>query len=479
MKFEPGLLRVRSRVRALIACVSAIAASLLPIGCSEEREQGPPNVILVSLDTLRADHLGLYGYSRDTSPHLDALASESIVFDWAIAPASATQPSHRSLYQSRLASHARRRFTSLPQVFREAGYRTAGFTGGGNVSRRFGLARGYEHYVEDEEGFSATFPLFESWLRENHREPFFVFLHSFDIHHPYDVVPPYSERFLPEYRGRVTGPDTLNILSKIRGIFPHKNFKGQVALSRADKAKIVALYDGGIVYADEYVGRLVALLKKMSLWDDTILVVLSDHGEEFWEHDNVTHSFTVYDEVLHVPLLWRVPGHASSGLRVARRVHLMDVAPTLLDLAGLPVPESFMGRSLLPFESLDDRAPEDAAGATEIVSEMFTLKSLIDYPWKIIKEYPDGKRHLAEEPLVLYNLEEDPGETNNLAARHPRKARELELRLEATLAHQAREQVRAVPKVVDDPDLRRQLEALGYVIGDPDPDPDPGAPLSD
>jgi arylsulfatase A-like enzyme len=436
------------------------------MGCGAS-EPGPPNVILVSLDTLRADHLGVYGYERPTSPRIDDLARESLVFDRAVAPASATQPSHRSFYQSRIASHTRRRLPMLPEVFREHGYRTAGFTGNGNVSRKFGFARGYEVYEEDPEGFSLSYPKLEKWLRANADSPFFVFFHSFDIHHPYASPAPFEQTFMPEYRGPVTGWGTLDILSKIRRIAPNPDFEGEVRLRPVDRAKIVALYDGGILHADHVVGRLVDLLQAIGAWENTILILFSDHGEEFWEHDNVTHAHTVYDEVLHIPLIWRLPRDAYAGLRIAAPVHLMDVAPTLLELVGLPVPDTFMGQSLLPFEGLDARlASSRSEGA--IVSEMYTLKSLIEWPWKVIKEYPDGKRRLASEPLVLYDLEDDPGETRNLASAHPDVARRLEARLEAALSLEENRQVRDVPAVVEDEELRRRLEALGYVVGDPE-----------
>ncbi len=442
----------------------------LSLACGGDATPARPNVILVSMDTLRADHLGTYGYRRNTSPNIDALAKQSVVFEWAISAASATQPAHRSLYQSRIASHARRKFAALPEIFRDNGYRTAGFTGGGNVSKRFGLARGYERYEESHLGFKATFPMLEAWIAEESTKPFFAFFHSFDIHHPYSVAPPYDAIFFPRYRGGVTGPATLDILSKIRGIFPNKGYKGEVPLTPADKAKIIALYDGGILYADTFIGKLVASLVARGLWQNTILIITSDHGEEFWEHDNVTHSFTVYDEVLRVPLLWHLPGDEHRGMRVARRTRMMDVAPTLLELVGLPVPDSFMGKSLLPFDELDSRPP--AGKGEEIVSEMFTLKSLTAPPWKLIKEYPDGKRELATAPLVLYNLESDPGESTNVVDAHPQIARELEHRLESAVERFEEKQVRDVPRVVEDPELRKRLEALGYVIGDPD-DPEP------
>ncbi len=446
--------------------IAALCIALFAIGCGAPTPRRL-NVILVSLDTLRADHLGLYGYRRNTSPNLDALAKRSIVFDHAISPASATQPSHNSLYQSRIPSHTRWSHKALPEIFAENGYRTAGFTGNGNVSERFGFARGFEVYEEDPEGFVVGFPKLAKWLEENDDDPFFVFFHSFDIHHPYVSAEPYGSQFFPEYRGKVTGKKTLHILSKIRRIFPHKNFAGEVELSSIDRAKIVALYDGGVLLADHYIGELVKLLENRRLLYHTIVIVLADHGEEFWEHENVTHAHTLYDEVLHVPLLWYLPDEMHAGLRISRRVHLMDVAPTLLELVGLPAPESYMGTSLLPFARIDGEGldvPEPSA----IVSEMYTLKSLIDPPWKIIKEYPDGKRQLAKAPIVLYDIESDPGETRNLAAQNPETAARLEAMLEATIARDAREQVRDVPKVVNDPELRRQLEALGYVIGDPD-----------
>jgi arylsulfatase A-like enzyme len=170
-------------------------ALLLLQACSRPDLVKPRNVILISLDTLRADHLGLYGYSRATSPHLDSLARESVVFDSAIAQSSTTSASHRALFQSKLASQTTPRGRALATVLEESGYRTAGFTGAGNVSAKIGFGIGFDIYEGDREGFSRSFPKAEGWLREQGDAPFFLFLHTYDPHLPYDPPAPHSTLF--------------------------------------------------------------------------------------------------------------------------------------------------------------------------------------------------------------------------------------------------------------------------------------------
>ncbi|HKX45255.1 MAG TPA: sulfatase, partial [Planctomycetota bacterium] len=318
---------------ASTACVVLAGLAALWLGCSEQTTP-PRAIVVISLDTLRADHLGCYGYARPTSPNIDALAAEGVLFERAISQASSTLPAHRALFQSREASLAGGAEPTLAELLGRAGFRTVAFTGGGNVSAAFGFGRGFERYVEDPRGFAHAFDAVELWLREHAGERFFLFLHSYDVHAPYDPPPPFDSVFYPDYAGPLTGRETRALLRSLAPRGEHASSAPARRLDEEDERKLVALYDGGILYADQFVGRLVLLLRELGIDDETALVLLSDHGEEFWEHGSVLHSHSLYQELVHVPLIFSLPGGRAAGARVAETVRLIDVAPTLLELLG-------------------------------------------------------------------------------------------------------------------------------------------------
>jgi arylsulfatase A-like enzyme len=394
--------------------------------------------------------MSLYGYGRATSPHLDALAQESIVFDNALAQASATAWSHRSLFQSRLPSLAGPETPTFAEVLQAHGYQTLGLTDGGQMSRSLGFGRGFERYDELGEGLAQSLPQLEVWLRAEARAPWYVFLHTYDVHLPYAPPPPHDTAFFPEYKGPITPERTVEVCRKIRRLFEHADFEGEVTLTAADREKMTALYDGGIRHTDALVGRLLKLLRAQGRLEDTVLVILSDHGEEFWEHGSVLHGHSLYQELLHVPLIVRLPGARHGGRRVPATVRLLDVAPTILELAGLPVPESFQGRSLVG--ALEGEAGEER----KVTSEMGTLKTRIERPWKLILD--------TQEPQpMLFDLEEDPGEHSDLASRRPERVVALTEALRRSLPDELRE-VPILPPGDLPPELREQLRALGYVV---------------
>jgi arylsulfatase A-like enzyme len=201
-----------------------------------------------------------------------------------------------------------------------------------------------------------------------------------------------------------------------------------VALTDADREQIVALYDGEIRFVDEYVGRLVGLLREIGVWNRTILVLLSDHGEEFWDHGSVLHAHSVFQEVLRVPLIVHLPEGARAGTRVAEPVRLLDVAPTLYDLVRLPIPPAVQGTSLAArMQGKDARAPASMAQGG-------SASAWIDYPWKLI-ETRSGER--GEWSAALYDLSSDPKETMDVASQNPDVVARLRQELALTLARRA------------------------------------------
>jgi arylsulfatase A-like enzyme len=437
------------------ACLALLFLALLPaVGCSDPAAPARPNLVVVSLDTLRADHLGLYGYERGTSPHLDALAETAVVFDNAFSHSTHTAPAHRALFQSRVVSRTGADQPVLAEVLGAAGYRTAAFTGAGKVSAKLGFDRGFALFHEDIRGFGASFPRIERWLREEAETPFFLFLHTYDIHLPYDPPPPFDTQFAADgYAGPVEGPRTRELVRKTLRLGEWAHFEGDLALDASDRAQMVALYDGGIRYTDQFIGRLEAVLRERGLWEDTVVVVTADHGEEFWDHDSLAHGLTLYQEVLRVPLVVRWPGAPAgvAGRRVPDAVRLMDVAPSLLELAGVAPPPGFQGRSLVPWLRGETLPP------APVLAELAHSRTWIRHPWKLI-------HHPREKRSELFELASDPGEQTDLAAERPGRRGQLESELRQALAAADRNPVEPVnPTHVADDELREQLRALGYV----------------
>ncbi len=450
-RHQPLFGSVRATRTALLALLVAASACGRP---ADDLPTGRPNIILISLDTLRADHLSLYGYERRTSPHLENIARDSIVFERAIAQSSSTTPSHRSLFQSRVPSQTSKRMPVLAEILGNEGFATAAFTGGGNVSAKFGFGRGFDVYFEASKGqvsFPEVYPEFERWLRDSRERPFFVFLHSYDIHHPYTAPPPYELLFCDGIESEIDGRESGVILNKLRRAQNQRDFTGEVVLTDMDKERIIALYDGGIAHADSYLRRIRTLLEELRTWDNTILIILSDHGEEFWEHGSVLHSHTLYQELLAVPLLIRLPGGRFGGQRIAPSVRLLDVAPTLLDLLDIPKSAGHQGTSLMTVMSKQPTTEPPIA-----VSEIASFRSVLQWPWKVITDRKTGA-------MQLYHLDQDPLEQQDLDRENHEATVEIYRQLTRGQPVDEGRFVDVLDELPDDPQLVEQLRALGYI----------------
>ena len=448
-------------MRAADLLRSLVSGLLLVVGCGGAPDPTVRNLVLVSLDTLRADRLGVYGYERDTSPRLDAFAREAFVFERAQSAGNATVGAHHALFQSRPASRAiaqKETAPTLAGLLRDRGWRTAGFTDGGTMSRAMGFARGFQRFDDGNHGLAESLPKALAWIDEvgTGSAPFYLFLHSFDVHLPYDPPPPWDHRFGSDYRGPVTGPSTQPLLRSIRQIFEGRNV-APVELGPADRERVSALYDGEIAKSDALLGQLLARLDAAPLRDDTLVVVLSDHGEEFWEHGSVLHSHTLYQELLHVPLLVRVPAWRERAHRIDRRVSMLDLLPTLLELLDVAAPPGLQGRSLVPLM----REPDAALAPMGLLSEGYPFglnqQALVAGRFKLIRTLPTGR-------VELYDLEQDPGEQNDLAGARARLRERMLAALDQQLpvAVPAPEDPLARPDQLD-PDTRRRLRELGYI----------------
>ncbi len=320
----------------------------------------PARVIAIGINTLRPDRLSAYGAVRATSPNLERLVGEGVRFDRAYASSPWTLPSMASVFtslsppQHGVEDRGARLDANVPtlaRAFTEAGWRSAGIVTHIYVSRRFGLDSGFADWSElgiDENFREGQQPRADivvdavlAWLRLHASERFFLYVHLFDPHWDYAPPAPFDRRFTdPGYGGPADG--SFRWLRRFVG--------GRAAMAPADLAQVIALYDGEIAFTDAQLGRLFAAMRERGIWDDTLVAVFADHGEEFQEHGSVHHIRTLYDEVLRVPLLLKPAGGRSPGMRavVPERVRLLDVAPTLRELSGLRAPPTFRGESLVP-----------------------------------------------------------------------------------------------------------------------------------
>lgn len=399
-----------------------IAALLLPVvGCAGRggdapTERGRFNVVLISIDTLRADHLGCYGYAKPTSPTLDALCGESVVFTQAIAQAPSTLHSHASLLTSQIPHHhgaswaARtplaEEAVSLAEVLAGAGYATAAFTGGGQMDKIFGLDQGFDLYAQPAVSrFADTVRAAIPWLEGQGAERFFLFLHSYETHHPYEPETSYLEAVGDDYGGALPDAISLDLLLQINS--------GEIALDDSDLAHVVATYDAEIRSMDDGLALLVDTLQRLGALDRTLLVFTSDHGEEFGEHGTVGwHSHTLYDELLRVPLVVRFPRAAFAGARIDRQVRSLDVAPTVLAAVGLDPPATFEGTDLRAVVR-DQPIGELVAVSRQDRPSDKDIESVRTEAWKL----NEGKLfHLAADPRELWDITDHAVQQRLMAA---------------------------------------------------------------
>ncbi len=354
----------------------------------------PPNVLIYLIDTLRRDHLHCYGYDRRTSPHLDALAQEGVLFTNLMPQSSWTKPSVASLFTSTYPNvHGaqdrpdvmREGLPDMAAAFARHGYETHGFITNPNILPLWGFGDGFFRYVDVESSDrvnaddAKVVDKAVAALDAAAGRPWFFYVHTMGPHEPYD--PPGGSPFMaPSYEEH--------------GIF-------------RERRKEIDLYDGEIRYSDEQFGRFVAALKAHNLYENTLIVVLSDHGEEFWEHGGESHGKTLYEEVLAVPLIIKLPGGAHAGTRREALVELLDIGPTLLDLLGLPREERFQGRSIR--DIIETGADPRRTGYASLVNLAYSIRAARRGPMKYIRDLAGGWER-------WYDLESDPGE------RHPHKS---------------------------------------------------------
>ena len=439
---------------------------LLLAGCGgsdepkrRESPRSPVSLILVSIDTLRADHLGAYGYVRPTSPNLDRLAQRGVRFADVLTQSTSTKMSHKSIFAAALPTRHRGSLAgleTLAETLAGAGYDTAAFVDGGYMRNRFGNGDGFALYVDDLSGaalpgerpvadrkgggFEVLLPRAEAWLAERSARPFFLFLHSYDTHCPYNPPGEYARMFESAGAGAVD----------LEGLCGWRDF-GPERLTPAVRDAIRDRYDGGIRHADARLGAFLDRLGAAGLLARTVVAVVSDHGESLGERDWVGHNR------LHVPQLfvpWIMAGPGLPAPRVVETpAQLVDVMPTLLDLLGYPVPEGLAGISLLPAVQGSRETPDRVR-----VCEIRGARALLRGPWVLVQRIRDRA------PLWLYRRDLDPEAARNLASDHPEVVREIEAAWAASAARLGvADGDLPADEAVDDEQVRQELRTLGYL----------------
>ena len=440
-----------------------LTATLLAAGCT--RPLAPPspvssssapatagsgyNVVLVSFDAMRARETSLYGYTRDTTPHLKRFAEGAVVFENAIAPASWTLPATMSIFTGLYPSNhgvvnklttgpdgkiidaqLAPQVTTLPQLLHRAGYVLGAFTGDAGVSARFGFGRDFDAFLDDEKfgGFVHSMPAAKAWLQAHKEQRFFLFLHGYDVHGQNDPVEGYSAKFTPGYKGSLKGGKDEQAVFRERGLankFKRPDHEPGLApseFSEADRDFYRGQYDEKIEHADARFGEFLKAMDDMGLADKTIFVLLADHGEEFMEHGNIDHGPTLFQEMIHVPLVIKVPGVPPR--RITELVSSFDALPTVLDFLGVK-PGRIDGVSLRPL--MEGKAMTLPTVFCETDYRLFSHKrAVIVGDLKVIHS-------LDTDRWVCYDLKADPAEQHPLPVdRAPELRKSLEA-WEATL----------------------------------------------
>jgi arylsulfatase A-like enzyme len=419
-------------------------------------------VVLISIDTLRADHLGSYGYPRKTTPRIDEFRRDASLFEQAIAQAPSTLPSHASIFTSLLPAHHGASIAesssldpgtlTLARILKDEGYETGSFNGGIQLDPVYGLASGFDTYVPARPGTAGAEVLVDPvdkfdhavseairWLRDRKEKPFFLFLHTYEVHHPYTPDEALLTAMDPGYEGGIGEQIAVDFLKSIN--------EGRVEIDGDDRDRIIAAYDAEILSVDRAFGRFIDFLRREGFYEDAIVIVTSDHGEEFGEHGFIGwHGHSLYDELLRVPLLIKLPSSRHAGQSVEAQVRGIDLAPTILEEIGIPIPASFQGSSLLSLMSGGSGFPEHAVSQKDVVrgDESVSIRTIT---WK-------WSRH------GLFHLPSDPLESKNLAAAKPEAARALSKTLDGVLKSRPRPPLH---RVEPDPELLKKLRSLGYV----------------
>lgn len=426
------------------------------------------NLVLISVDCLRPDHLGTYGYERETTPRIDAFAEEAMVFETAVSTSSWTLPTHLSMLTglppslhggTRRTRKPARSVPYLPDLLARAGYQVDGVVTGAFLFPKFGFERGFHTYrTFDDSRAAVTVDAAIDLLRRSEGRAQFLFVHLFDPHFPYRPPAEFVEHF------NRTPPDISRVNLQVE--------KGEVPETPETKDVVIGLYDAEIAYLDQEFGRFMDALKTRGLYERSLILLTADHGEALYEHEAWRHTYTLYDEIIRVPLIVKWPGRSPRG-RVKVQVSQVDIFPTLLEEAGLEPPHS-SGVNLRRYLDRSEKTPLSPLATSEVIipvenSPVMTMKvSFRTEDFKYIATLegpnwsePDTLEIIDEE---LYRLAADPHEQSNVAQSFSRETERFRKRLRAYLQEATRIGAGRKGETIElDEELRERLRVLGYI----------------
>jgi len=455
-------------VSAAMIIVLTIGLNLLILHLSYDRKQNYPSILLISLDTLRKDHLGCYGYEHDSSPTIDAFAREAVLFRNAFSHAPWTLPSHMSLFTSQYSlehglirenqqlSSDHRGFL-LAELLKNNLYTNVAFTDGAFMTRAWGFGDGFDMYFDKGGNFknpldSRVF----SFLENNKKFPFFLFLHTYCIHNYYSPEK-YLNMFDPGCDGKFHEWDEI------------KPFILEYGKSQLDSAAVqnelnhlIRLYDASIRYVDDRIGLLFQRLKDLKIYDDLLIIITSDHGEEFGDHNHTYHGHTLFDELISVPLIVKFPGYRYKGTIVDEHVSHVDLVPTILDYLGLQSRSWMRGESLLGLIRTEETT--DQMCYSELLSKRTMKFSLRTPQYNLIYESP--LTYIGDEErgsFMLFDSINDPGEQFDISDVETESLVLLKGELRRWLQPLIHEHLGSIRKTKMSAGLEERLKALGYL----------------
>ncbi|MCK5011772.1 MAG: sulfatase-like hydrolase/transferase, partial [Deltaproteobacteria bacterium] len=464
-----------------------LGSSALSIDNSQDVPKNDFNIVLITIDALRADHLSCYGYERETSPNIDRIAEKGIIFKNTIASSSWTAPSMASLFTSLYpinhgVIHGMRyannktiynqevfssELATLAEILQAYGYTTFGVASNLHLSEKFGFAKGFNYFKclpwDPAQSVNKIVYSWEKYIKKS--DKFFLWIHYFDPHHAYHARSPWIEQYTPKALTR-----KLNLTSKssselIKLIPTFK--KDPQALSN-----LVALYDSEINYVDSYLGKLI---QKFGLNKNTLLIITADHGEGFLDHSQLGHGNNLYYETTNIPLIIKLPYNSKKRI-VNKYVNLVDIMPTILHILDINSPEQTLGKSVLKkkgpllwFKKMLIRREKPEYSFAEL-DKGSILKTLITPEWKYIYDYKKKNEQ-------LYNIKSDLLELNNLVDKETEQCNQLKEQL-FNWASSAKKYLPKRRSIQLSPEERKKLEAMGYLQVTDDIDKD-GIPDND
>ncbi len=401
-----------------------------------------PNVILITLDTTRADHLACYGYPDVKTPHLDSLANRGVLFEQAATTSPLTLPAHCSILTGMYPTYHGVRIngntalneeqTTIAEVLSDQDYECGAFIGAFVLDGRWGLKQGFQHYDDQfdlkkykhldlgavQRPGNEVMDSALNWLEKHKSSPFFAWIHLYDPHTPYEPPEPY----LSEYRS----------------------------------SGLVGLYDGEIAFMDEQIGRCTDWLERNGLAKNTVLLLIGDHGEGLGSHGEGTHGYYIYDYAIHVPLIIVTPFEGLRGVRVSSQVRAVDIFPTLMELAAVTLPAETHGRSLLPLMFRPEKREDGFAYAE-------SMSPNLQFGWSSLHSLrTTGYKYIDTPRAELYDLTRDADEQTNLLSQHPDIVRKMKAELDRLMTETS--QGAPTPQAANlDKETMERLSALGYI----------------